>query len=193
MQITQTLHVITRAEWRKWLTENHDKADEIWLIYHNKKSGKPRIDYEVAVEEALCFGWIDSIIKSIDEFTAAQRYTPRRKKSILSETNKCRVQKLLEQGKMTNAGIESIRQYLDVDDKGEVKVKFEPLVIAPDILKELQRDNTLWANFRKFPEHYIRIRLYFIEVARPRPEIFRQRLDYFLKMTTKNQKYGQIQ
>jgi len=193
MQITQTLHVTTREEWRKWLEENHDQADEIWLIYHNKKSGKPRIAYEEAVEEALCFGWIDSIIKSIDEFTAAQRYTPRRKKSILSETNKCRVQKLLAEGKMKPDGIESIRQYLDVNDKGGVKVKFEPLIIPPDILEELQQDATVWNNFQKFPEHYIRIRLNFIEVARPRPEIFRQRLDYFLKMTAKNQKYGQIQ
>jgi uncharacterized protein YdeI (YjbR/CyaY-like superfamily) len=87
MQITKTFYAKNRKEWRKWLEKNHGKETEIWLIYYRKSTGKPRISYNDAVEEALCFGWIDSIEKGLDEERFAQRFTPRKPKSNWSALN----------------------------------------------------------------------------------------------------------
>jgi uncharacterized protein YdeI (YjbR/CyaY-like superfamily) len=96
MKIGTTLYVTHRRQWRSWLAKNHASAREIWLIYFKKESGKSRIPYNDAVEEALCYGWIDSITKPIDEKRWAQRFSPRRKNSALSETNKERVRRLIK-------------------------------------------------------------------------------------------------
>src|SRR5687767_8250937 len=99
MEVTKTFYAPSRKEWRKWLSENHDKEDEIWLVYYKKNSDKPRIPYNDAVEEALCYGWIDSTLKTIDTDKYAQRFTPRRKNSVLSAMNRERVKRLIEEGK----------------------------------------------------------------------------------------------
>ena len=75
------LHLTNRQDWRLWLGENHDKENEIWLIYYKKHTGKARVPYNDAVEEALCFGWIDSIVKTIDDERYMQKFTPRKDKS----------------------------------------------------------------------------------------------------------------
>lgn len=102
------LYVTNRKEWRKWLIENHDKYSEIWLVYYKKISGKKRIHYNDAVEEALCFGWIDSIIKRIDDTRYMQKFTPRNDNSKWSELNKKRAMQLIDQGKMTKTGLSKI-------------------------------------------------------------------------------------
>src|ERR1041385_3121117 len=84
MEIGQTLRVTTRKAWRTWLEKNHARKKEIWLVYATKKSGKARVAYSDAVEEALCFGWIDGTMKSIDENYFAQRFTPRRSAAKIS-------------------------------------------------------------------------------------------------------------
>ncbi|MBI4097898.1 MAG: hypothetical protein HY426_02555 [Candidatus Levybacteria bacterium] len=86
----KTLYVRNRKQWRTWLEKNHDKEKEIWLVYYKKSSGKPSISYNDAVEEALCFGWIDSIEKSLDSDRFAGRYTPRKPKSNWSLSNRAR-------------------------------------------------------------------------------------------------------
>ena len=101
----KTTYAKDRREWRTWLQKNHDKCDEIWLIYYKKDSGKPRVPYEDAVEEALCFGWIDGKIKKIDEACFAQRFTPRRPRSSWNETNIQRAERLIAEGKMTPTGL----------------------------------------------------------------------------------------
>ena len=103
------LYIKTRTEWRKWLTKNHDKVEELWLIFYKKGTGKPSIDYEVAVEEALCFGWIDSIIKKIDEERYVRKFTPRKDNSVWSESNKKRVKKVIKEGRMTEYGLMKIK------------------------------------------------------------------------------------
>lgn len=102
------LYVPNRKEWRKWLKDNHGIVREVWLIYYKRHSGKQRIPYDDAVEEALCFGWIDSTIKRIDDEKYCQKFTPRNDKSNWSEHNKRRVIKMIKQGKMTKAGMEKI-------------------------------------------------------------------------------------
>src|SRR5712692_2216139 len=105
MEIGETLLVTTRQEWREWLAQHYRDRKEIWLIYYKKGSGKTGISYEESVEEALCFGWIDGANKGINEETYAGRFTPRRPKSPWSASNRARVARLLEEGRMTEAGL----------------------------------------------------------------------------------------
>jgi uncharacterized protein YdeI (YjbR/CyaY-like superfamily) len=190
MEIGQTLYVVKRADWRKWLEKNHKKSREIWLIYYNKKSGKPRIPYDEAVEEALCFGWIDSTVKKVDEDSTAQRFSPRRNKSQLSELNKVRVRKMIKEGKMRAAGLDSISQHVKVDN-GEM-VEHKPFRMPEDIMEILKSDREVWTNFEKFPESYRQVRIAYIDNSRIRPDEYIKRLNYFIKMTRKNKMFGSL-
>jgi uncharacterized protein YdeI (YjbR/CyaY-like superfamily) len=179
MKITKTLHVTDRKAWRKWLREHYKKEKEIWLVYYKKATGKSRIEYNDAVEEALCFGWIDSTVKSLDDERTAQRFSPRKPKSKYSPANKERLRKLLKQRKV----IKEVRETLeDISD--------ESFDIPKDILKAIKANNQAWKNFQKFSEAYKRIRIGFIDGARKRPEEFKKRLRYFIQMTEKNKQYG---
>lgn len=187
MNLGKTLYVTNRKDWRLWLSKNYDKEKEIWLIYYRKSSHKPRIPYNDAVEEALCYGWIDSTLKGIDEEKFAQRFSPRRIKSKLSEMNKERIRQLIKKNKMTLIGLSVVKHLMNTSSKDlELKIK-------KDILKYLKQDKKTWENFKKFPESYKRVRIGWIESARINSEIFNTRLRYFLKMTSKNKKYGMVQ
>ncbi|HYV91156.1 MAG TPA: YdeI/OmpD-associated family protein [Chitinophagales bacterium] len=193
MEISKTLYVKNRGQWRAWLEKNHSTENEIWLVYYNKKSGKASMTHSDGVEEALCFGWIDSTRKSIDKDRSAQRFTPRRKNSNLSELNKERVQRLIKSGMMKSAGLDSIRHHFDKRSKElSASTELKKFKLPKDILAELRKDPVVWKNFKKFPEYYQHIRIGFIDNSRNRPEFFRKRLDYFLKMTARNKKYGTI-
>ena len=104
MDIGETLYVTTAAGFRKWLAKNHASKKEIWLVQYKKATQKPSINYIAAVEEAICFGWIDGFEKGMDTERYATRFTPRRPKSNWTETNKQRARKLIAEGKMTEAG-----------------------------------------------------------------------------------------
>jgi len=105
MKLGNTLYLKNRDEWRRWLEKNHKREPEIWLIYYKKHTKKSSIPYNDAVEEALCFGWIDSTVKGIDGEKYAQRFSPRKPKSNWSEPNKERIERLIKEGKMTPAGL----------------------------------------------------------------------------------------
>ncbi|NUN11124.1 YdeI/OmpD-associated family protein [Candidatus Micrarchaeota archaeon] len=180
MNIGETLYVTDREDWRTWLKENHSKKKEIWLVYFNKASGKKRIDYGEAVEEALCFGWIDSTVKKISVDSFAQRFTPRKSKFV-SEPNRLRVKKMISQGRMTPAGLEKVSHVLTP--------KHDELVIPKEIMKELKQDPVVWRNFQAFPEEYKKIRIDWIAASK---DSFKTRLNYFIKMTRKNKRYGMI-
>lgn len=179
MDITKTLYAATRAEWRKWLKKNYKTEKEIWLVYYKKTSRKPRIEYNDAVEEALCFGWIDSNVKKIDEESHAQRFSPRKPKSGYSQANKERLHKLVADGKVMKDVLATL---------GDIsEAKFE---IPKDILKAIKANKEAWKNFQNFSDGYKRIRIAFIDGARNRPEEFKKRLNYFIKMTEKNRQFG---
>ena len=101
---------VSRAAWRDWLEKNHDKASEIWLAFYKKSSGKASGSYEEALQEALCFGWIDSIVQKLDEERYIQRWTPRKPQSIWSASNKARVRKLIAKGRMAAPGLAAIKR-----------------------------------------------------------------------------------
>jgi uncharacterized protein YdeI (YjbR/CyaY-like superfamily) len=195
MKITKTLYVHKVQHWRAWLKKNHQTAKEIWLIYYKKDSGKPRISYNDAVDEALCFGWIDSTVKAIDKDKFCQRYSPRRKGSPTSEMNKHRAMRMIKEGRMTKAGLEALEGTLGHGakvHKGVIK-HTKPWKVPADILKALKKDKQVWKNFQKFPLAYKRIRVGWIDAVRYRKDVFKQRLGYFLKMTAQNKRFGMIQ
>jgi uncharacterized protein YdeI (YjbR/CyaY-like superfamily) len=179
VEITKTLHVIDREGWRAWLEANHTTEKEIWLLYASTQSGEPRIPYLDAVEEALCYGWIDGIAKKMDERYTAQRFTPRRPKGNWTELNKERARRLIAAGKMTKAGEATLPD-----------LAIESFKIAPDILDALQADPQIWENFQNFPGLYQRVRISTIEAMRRQPAEFKKALDKFLAMTKQNKTYG---
>ncbi len=174
------LHVTNRQEWRAWLKEHYKTEKEIWLVYYKKHTGLPRIPYNEAVEEALCFGWIDSTVKTIDEERFAQRFSVRNPKSQYSQANKERLRALAKQGKIVKEVLATLGDLVEEE-------KFE---IPPDILKTIQANKEAWKNLQRFSPSYIRIRIAFIEGARTRPEEFKKRLRYFIRMTEKSKQFG---
>jgi uncharacterized protein YdeI (YjbR/CyaY-like superfamily) len=182
MKLGKIAYFTKRREWRAWLAANHQSEKEIWLIDYLKNSEKTGLAYNDAVDEALCFGWIDSTVKKIDEATIARRFTPRRPNSPLSEMNKERVRRLIKAGRMTPAGLAAA---------GDLSI--ENFRISEDILKALEADETTWKNYNNFPASYQRIRVGWIEGARKRPAEFEKRLRYFLKMTAMNKRFGMVQ
>jgi uncharacterized protein YdeI (YjbR/CyaY-like superfamily) len=182
MEITQTLDVSSRSEWRQWLSDHHATAKEIWLLSYTRQSGKPSIPYLHAVEEALCFGWIDGIQKKFDGERSAQRFTPRRPRSNWTELNKERARRLIASGRMTEAGL------IVLPD-----LSLDSFRVPEDILEALQADPQTWENYQQFPDLYRRIRIGFIEEVRRQPDVFQTRLRNFLKKTRENKMFGSIE
>jgi uncharacterized protein YdeI (YjbR/CyaY-like superfamily) len=98
------VHVSSRPKWRAWLQKNHAAMQEVWLVFNKSHTGRKLLTYNDAVEEALCFGWVDSIVRRIDEETYMQKFTPRKPTSSWSPSNKERVTRLMKLGKMTTPG-----------------------------------------------------------------------------------------
>ena len=162
MVIRNLLEVKSRSELREWLKLNYDKETECWVVV---KRGRPVDDgtfwYVDAVEEAMCFGWIDSTTKKISEEVTAQKLCPRKPRSNWSELNKERCRRMERLGLMTDAG----RAVLpDMSEAG--------FVIDPEILRELQSDPMLWENFCRFPELYKRVRIDTIQIKKERAGTF---------------------
>jgi len=179
MKASRTLYVTSRGSWRKWLQKNYRKEKEIWLVHYRKDTGKSRIPYGDAVEEALCFGWIDSTAKRLDKDRCAQRFSPRQPGSGYSQTNKERLARLIAAGRVAKdvlAGLGDI-------DPG----KFS---FPADIMKALRADHRAEANFKKFSAPYRRIRIAYIDHARRRPAEFNKRLANFIKLTAQGKLFG---
>lgn len=179
MEITQTLYVTDPKEWRVWLDKHYKTEKEIWLIYYKKHTGKPRISYNDAVEQALCFGWIDSTVRKLDEDRTAQRFSPRKSRGGFSQPNIERLRYLVGQGNVVDEVVETLGDVLE-----------QEFVFPPDILDAIKTDELAWENYQNFSETYKRIRIAFIEAARKRPEEFQKRLRYFIKMTRRNKLIG---
>lgn len=175
----ELLFLSRRDEWRAWLQEHYKTEEEAWLVYAKKHTGEPRIEYNDAVEEALCFGWIDSVVKTIDDDYYAQRFSLRRAGSNWSQPNKERVRWLLERGLIMEDVIP------DLPD-----VSGEDFEIPADILETIQSNKAAWDHFQTFSEPYIRIRVAYIDDARSRPEEFEKRLANFLKKTEEGKFMG---
>jgi len=179
MEITKTIHVTSRKDWRDWLKKHYKTEKEIWLVYPKKATGVARIEYNDAVEEALCFGWIDSIVKKLDDEHTVQRFSPRRPKAKYSQANIERLRSLVAKKKVMKEVAVTLGEILS-----------EEFVVPSDILKAIKANKQAWKNFQKFSASYKRIRIAFIEGARNRPEEFKKRLRHFTEMTEKNKMFG---
>ena len=174
-----------RSEWRRWLEEHFETASEIWFVFPDKSAGEESLSYNDAVEEALCFGWIDSTNRRLDEGHCIRRFTPRRKGSAYSQPNIERLLWLEARGLLHPKVRESVLPLLR-----------EPFAFPPDILDAIRQDEAVWENYRAFSEPYRRIRVAYIEAARRRPEEFRKRLDSFIEKTRRGKRimgYGGIE
>jgi uncharacterized protein YdeI (YjbR/CyaY-like superfamily) len=179
MEIGKTLYIVQRKDWREWLEKNFEREKEIWLIYPKKIASKERILYNDAVEVALCFGWIDSIIKSLDKLHTAQRFTPRKAKSSYSQTNKERLRWL------------SDNELLHPSIKETVKpILLEKYEFPIEIINTIKANEKAWNNYETFSPSYKRIRVAYIEAGRKRPGEFEKRLANFIKVTEQNKQIG---
>ncbi|MBR2578495.1 MAG: YdeI/OmpD-associated family protein [Erysipelotrichaceae bacterium] len=165
----------TRKQWRKWLSENFETRKEVWFVSPSKDSGEKGVSYNDAVEEALCFGWIDGQAGTLDETHQLRRFTPRRKGSSYSRPNIERLIWLDVQGMIHP----KIRPVIG-------KIISTPFVYPEDILTVIKKDRTAWKNYKNFSEPYKRIRIAYIDAARKRPAEFEKRLNNFLKKTREN-------
>jgi len=175
----KTFYASDRLIWRKWLAENHETEGEIWFVFPMKESGEKSLSYNDVVEEALCFGWIDSTIRNIDSKHRAQRFSPRRKGSGYSRANIERLIWLESQGLLQNDVRESVIELINT-----------PYAFPEDIIDALKGDETAWENYQLFPEGYKRIRIAYIDAARKRPAEFEIRLESFISKSRQNRMVG---
>ena len=175
MSEDKILYFKDRNKWRKWLAKNFETKDEIWLVFPSKASGEKGILYNDAVEEALCFGWIDGRTGTLDEIHLLRRFTPRRKGSSYSQPNIERLRHLDEQGMIHPEIKESVAEIISA-----------PFIYPKDIIIALKKDKTVWKNYVAFTESYKRIRIAYIDAARKRPKEFEKRLKSFIDKTREN-------
>lgn len=185
-------HPLSREEWRQWLMQNHLLLQGVWFVYYKKETGKPRVTYDEAVEEALCFGWIDSLPRKLDSERTMLKFTVRKPKSVWSALNKRRVEKLIRDKKMMPAGLASIRLAQSNgswDTLTETDQQAATGTIPPDLEKRFARNKKAAAHFSAFSESIRRQFLYWISSAK-RPETRKARLDQTVKMAAANKKPG---
>ncbi len=184
------LRVDSIEAWRSWLDQHHDREDVIWLVFRKKGAGPVPFDYQAALDEALCMGWVDSLLKKIDKATYMRKFTPRKPNSSWSERNKERVEMLILQGRMTPAGMKTIQvargngmwdkgvKLLEVDETlpGALLSAFQDSPLARDhyfgMSTSAQRQFNIWINMAK------------------RAETIRKRVDESIRLLEKGEELG---
>lgn len=190
MQVTKTLYVSTRDEWRAWLEENHDVETQVWLVFYKKHTGQTSMPYEAAVEEALCFGWIDSIIQRMDDERYVRKFTPRKDDSKWSALNKRRVARMIQQGRMTEMGLAKLNYSGVEDDYGRTPQRGAEELIIPRYFKQALMDNRkAGQNFDNLAPSYRRRYLLWIADART-DETRERRLAETIQLLAENRKLG---
>jgi uncharacterized protein YdeI (YjbR/CyaY-like superfamily) len=176
----QTVIAADRAEWRRWLAKNFARCDEIWLVFYKKAVGKPSVSYDHAVEEALCFGWIDGMKKKLDEECYAFRFTPRKPKSPWSKSNLQRVERLISDGGMMQAGLKAY-------DSGRVReVPPLPAELPKELEERFRKQRAAWANYEKFPPGYRRTTAGWVSSAK-KEETRIKRLGKLMEFSARNE------
>ena len=173
-----------RQAWRDWLQGHHDKQKNVWLIIYHKKSKTPSVAYDEAVEEALCFGWIDSKPNKRDDESYLLFFAKRNPKSNWSRLNRERAERMLEQGRMTQAGLEMI-ETAKQNGTWTALEAVQDSVIPPDLEQAFQKNEAAWENFSAFPPSSKRIILEWILNAK-RPQTRQKRIDETVELAAKN-------
>ena len=185
----ETFYARNRQEWRDWLAAHYADTPGVWLLYYKKDSGKPRVAYAEAVEEALCFGWIDSKPNTLDDERYMQLFTPRKPKSPWAKSNKERVVRLIAEGLMTPAGLEKI-EAAKQNGMWEQYDSIEEVSVPPDLEAALAANPTAQANFQAFSSSSVKVILWWIHSAR-RPETRAKRIEETVRLAAQNLKANQ--
>jgi uncharacterized protein YdeI (YjbR/CyaY-like superfamily) len=186
----KTVYIATRNKWRNWLTEYHDREEKgIWLVFYKKATKKPTLEYEEAIEEALSFDWIDSIIKKIDEEKYARKFTPRRAGSVWSQLNKKRADKMIKQGRMTKMGLAKIKEakktgLWDKDPRPKIS-----LDVPEELTAALAKNKKAKENFNKLALTYRRHYIMWIAAAK-RAETKKRRIAESIALLERGKKLG---
>ena len=182
----EDVYVPTRAAWRQWLAKNHDRSPGIWLVFDRKSSRPDRLAYADSVEEALCFGWIDSTVRSVDPAHYKQLFTPRKPKSGWSRINKERVERLIAEGLMTPAGMARIDQ-AKANGAWVALDEVEALIVPPDLSDALAADPAARTHFERFSPSARKAYLYWLNGAK-RPETRARRLAEIVRLAAANRR-----
>jgi uncharacterized protein YdeI (YjbR/CyaY-like superfamily) len=161
----QVIYFPTAADFRAWLEEHHQTVDEVWVGFYKKSSGKPTITYAEAVDEALCFGWIDGIRRSVDDESYTNRFTPRRSKSNWSQVNTKRVGELTEQGRMEPAGLKAFQER-DLSRSQQYSFENRPRALDPPHEATFRASQKAWNFFQAQPPWYRRTAIWWVVSAK---------------------------
>jgi uncharacterized protein YdeI (YjbR/CyaY-like superfamily) len=176
----------TQSHLRKWFEKNHKKANELWVGYYKKNTGKPSITWQESVDEALCFGWIDGIRKSINEESYKIRFTPRRKGSNWSAVNIKRIKELIKLGLVKPAGLEVFKNR---DAKKDEQYSFEQqkVELPKTFEKKIKANSKVWEYFIKLPPYAKRLSTWWV-ISAKREETKLKRLDILIQCSEEGRK-----
>ncbi len=189
LEISKRQSFKSRKEWRAWLTKNHARANGLWLVFYKKNSGKKSVLYEEAVEEALCFGWIDGRIKRIDDEKYALRFSPRRRGSIWSESNKRRVARMIEKGCMTEIGLAKVEEAKRNDEWDKATRRENTATIPRELKQALEANVHAQRSFDSLPPSQKRLFIYWVTEAK-KDETRLRRIRAAVRMLEENKRIG---
>ncbi len=175
----KTFFAECRAIWHAWLEANHKQATEVWLVHYKRETGRPQIEYEAAVEEAICFGWIDGKIRKLDNARYARLFTPRKPGSTWSRLNIERARRMIEEGKMTQAGSKVF------DPHNQTAAL--PTKLPASLEEQFRRHESAWKNFTQFPPYYQRMTIAWVASAKQEATQLR-RLQQLIAQSAANQR-----
>jgi len=178
-----------RDAWRAWLAENHQVEKELWLVVPKRHTGRPGLTYEEALEEALCFGWIDGIVRRIDGEKHMIRFSPRRGNSVWSQRNKQRVGRLIREGRMTPAGLARIKEARANGQWAKAAMREDMTVVPPELAEALAGNEKARLNFEGLAPSYRKQFIYWIASAK-RDETRRKRIEGTIDLLIRNKRLG---
>lgn len=186
----EVIYIKSRTEWRQWLAENHSLKQSVWLVCNNKRSNLPAVPWSELVEEALCFGWIDSTRKTIDEVSFKQLFSRRKRNSTWSKVNKEKVHKLIDSGMMTQSGYESIK-VAKSNGSWTILDEVEELIIPKDLEKAFRNHKDSKDYFLSLSKSVRKMMLQWIVLAK-RPETRQKRIDEIAELAGEKKKPKQF-
>jgi uncharacterized protein YdeI (YjbR/CyaY-like superfamily) len=187
-QVMKPKFFSTAEKFREWLEKNHATADELLVGFHKKSSGKQSITYPEALDEALCFGWIDGVRRRLDDTSYTTRFTPRRPKSIWSLINIKHVERLKKEGRMRPAGLAAYKS-LDPKRVGIYSFENAPKELAAEYEKEFRKNKTAWDYFQSYPPYLKKTVSYWVMSAK-KEETRLGRLRYLIESSARRKRVG---
>jgi uncharacterized protein YdeI (YjbR/CyaY-like superfamily) len=188
MKITDTIYVSSIDEWRLWLQTNYQTSKGVWLTFFKKSTGQPSISYDDALDEALCYGWIDSIIKKLDDNSYLRKFTPRTNLTNWSPANKKRVLKLIAEGRMCEAGLAKIPDQQKLSDNSASPRPPLPQ-LSPELEQAIQANERAWGYWQTLAQSHRREYIWWLTSAK-RPETVAKRLQEALVMLEQEKQLG---